>query len=45
MEEDAETADDITDYYGSIKIRKGENIMADNIVVESGEGAWLFKWT
>lgn len=37
MEENAEAADDITDYYGSLIIRKEEDIMADSIVVKATE--------
>lgn len=35
MEENTETSDDITDYYGSLTIRKGEGIMEDSIVAEA----------
>lgn len=37
MEENTAAPDDITDYYGSIAIRKGEDIMADSIVAAAAE--------
>ncbi|MDE7283081.1 MAG: YlbF family regulator [Lachnospiraceae bacterium] len=37
MEENAEASDDITDYYGSLIIREGEDIMADSIVIKATE--------
>lgn len=37
MEENTEASDDITDYYGSLMIREGEDIMADSIVTKATE--------
>lgn len=37
MEENSETSDDITDYYGSLAVREGEVIMEDSIVTKATE--------
>lgn len=37
MEENSETSDDITDYYGSLIVREGEDIMDDSFVTKVTE--------